>query len=63
VVAAIGTASAVPANPINTAGLHDSNGFQLGRDANPQRFRYNAANFNKFLVEPDVVLTVAGLGV
>jgi hypothetical protein len=39
----------VPANPFNTAELHNSNGFQLCADTNQQWFRYNAANFNEFL--------------
>jgi cell division protein FtsW (lipid II flippase) len=43
--------SAGPQTPINTDHTHDSNKFQLGKNAIYQEIRSSAVNFNKFLEE------------
>jgi hypothetical protein len=39
----------MPATPINTDLIHDSNRSELGNNANSDEIRTIAANFNKFL--------------
>src|SRR5579862_8593548 len=42
---------------MSTAESRDSNRFQLGRNANPQRVRYKTAIFNEFLGDHKVIQT------